>query len=273
MCETTDTIARFVAEGRSFKALQKELGVTRHKLQSMRELLEGSIVFPKIGMHTVRGFTGTKKQIIEHFDIRLSVTQITRRLGEGKSEEEAFFTPKLGNYYTVREFYGSTSEILEHFNLSIDRNRVLDRLIAGWREEDAFFSDVNSSRSRFKDPFGSYMKRFHHTAGGITHTVKGLIEHFGLNVQAKTINIHLRNGMSIEEALFSRQSQKYTAHGTTGTIGELIEFFKLDSDIYTVWDKLNDGGMCPEEVFVINKGVTHGSYKKAASDCAVSASV
>ena len=42
---------------------------------------------------TVRGFTGSVQEVIDHFDIPTSVSCVRRRLAAGMSLEDAFFTP------------------------------------------------------------------------------------------------------------------------------------------------------------------------------------
>ena len=92
----------------------------------------------EIKIYTVNGFTGTLKEIAEHFDVNYGTLR-DRINKQGMSIEKAVNISIRENekIYTVNGFTGNLTEIAKHFD--INYNPLRQRLHKGFTIEEAVF--------------------------------------------------------------------------------------------------------------------------------------
>lgn len=147
MCETTDLIKKMAHEGKSKEAIRNVLGVSRRSLNDMLDLI-GPVTFYRGPTYTVRGFHGTVKQIIDHFDLDVAERTVRFRMEDLYTVEESFFGKDSDSLDEVRGFKGTTVDIIRHFGLTISKDRVYKRKKAGLSLEEAYFSPLNPTKVR-----------------------------------------------------------------------------------------------------------------------------
>lgn len=143
--------------------------------------------------YTVKNFTGTIKELSEHFNI--PANRIKQRLKRGLSIEEAVNPNKIPSgkkrkIYTINGYSGTFSELAEYFG--INENTVKSRMQIGMSIEEAFSKDIKLGR-----------KGKIYSVNGFTGTIKEISEKF--NIPISTINNKLRNGISIEDIVNNRK--------------------------------------------------------------------
>lgn len=149
MCETTDLIKKLAHEGKSKNTIARTLGISISSLKAILELMEPVVFYPG-PTYTVRGFHGTIKQIIDHFQLRITERTARNRIADYRNIDDCFFVDKYGKEEEVRGFKGSILEIIKHFNLPITADRVYKRLKAGKTLDEAYFTPLNLNQSRSK---------------------------------------------------------------------------------------------------------------------------
>lgn len=135
----------------------------------------------KAKIYTVNGFTGTLKEIAEHFKINYATLQW--RMQKGMSVEEAVNCDiKRNKKYTADGFTGTLYEIAEHFGIKYSTLR--NRMQKGMTLEEA----IN---------YGSRYEKY--TINGFKDTLYEIAKRFGINYH--TLSSRIRQGMTIEEAI------------------------------------------------------------------------
>ena len=196
----------------------------------------------KAEIYTYKDFTGTLKEIIEHFDLDIQRATLQWRLSNGMRIEKAIETPLRYEAYIYKGFKGSLKEIIRHFNLNINYGTFKDRLRKGMTIEEAIEAPVNNSS-----------KAKIYTYKGFAGTLKEIIKHFNLSINYDTLQGRLCKGMTIEEAIETptdktHKAKIYTYKDFTGTLKEIIEYFDLSINYKTLKNRLRKGMTIEEAI-------------------------
>lgn len=109
MCLETE-IRNFIAKGYSRKEIGRALNIPISKVTLMceflsvparREINRSPSRRPQQERHTLRGVEGTLVDLMKHFSVEWKTETVRRRIRDGKSLEDAFFTgrPKIRSWY------------------------------------------------------------------------------------------------------------------------------------------------------------------------------
>ena len=194
-------------------------------------------------VYIVNGFTGSIKQIAEHFNIKY--TTLKNRLYKGMSIEEAINTPieerKEIKTYIVNSFTGNLRQIAKHFN--VNYGTLCGRIYRGWSIERAVNTPVNEQKERKIEIY---------TVNGFTGSSTQIAKHF--NIKNGTLRDRInKQGMSMEDAVNTtvRENEKiYTVNGFTGNLTQIAKHFNIS---YTVLRQRLHKGFTIEEAVLFQK--------------------
>ena len=215
----------------------------------------------KAKIYTYKDFTGTLKEIYEHFNLNIKYDTIQARLCKGMTIEKAIETPigkpRKAKIYTYKDFTGTLKEIYDHFNLDINYKTLKRRLYNNMSIKEAIEAPVADNKAKI------YIYK------GFSGTLKEIIDHFDLDINISTIYDRLRNGMTIEETIETPinnpvKAKIYTYKEFTGTLKEIIDHFDLDINYYTLQERLK--GMIIEEAIYMTF-YSKGYAKKLKDIC------
>ena len=216
-----------------------------HKGMTLEEAIENPIDSSKAVKHyTYKGFTGSVKEIVDHFGLDINHNVLRIRLFRGMPIEQAIEKPvqnkRVKQFYTYKDFTGSIPEIIDHFGLDLSYSCIVNRINRGMTIEEAIKKPVNKT----------YQAKYF-TYKGFTGTISDIIKHFNLDIERDVVNSRLHCGMSIERAIetpVSRGKKVYTYNGFTGTIPQIIKHFNLQVHNSTLYDRINKGMTIEEAI-------------------------
>ena len=206
-------------------------------------------------IYTYKNYTGSLKDIIDHFNLDINCATINKRLSRGMTLEEAIEKSfnKRNKVYTYNGFTGTVKEISDYFNLDINLNSIRYRLRNGMSVEEAF--EVSNNKIIYC--YNSYCG-----------TISEIINYHKLTMTSRFIQKRIRSGMSISEAIETPIEQNnldsiFQYRNFKGTLAEIIKHYNLKIDEYELNDKLAIGMTLKEaiESTLVNNDTNIYSYK------------
>ena len=192
----------------------------------------------EIKTYTVNEFTGTLKEIAEHFDVNYG-TLINRINKQNLSIEEAINIPvkeqkeKEIKIYTVNGFTGNLTQIAKHFNINDGTLRYR----------------INEQEMSIEDAINVPIEEIKiYTVNGFTGNLIQIAEYFNLNY--KTLCGRIYRGWSIEDAVYISIKEKFkgeihTINGFTGNLTQIAEYFNISYGVLR--QRINDLGWSIED--------------------------
>lgn len=179
-----------------------------------------------VKLYTYKGVTDTLYGLCKSFNA--NYTKVKYRLKLGFSVEDAFdykpnkFVHERGKIFTVKGVSGGLRDLCEHFG--VNYNTVYARIRKGMNVEEAI--NYALSLPPAKEPVI-------YTYNGVSGNIASLCRLFNCNPH--TVRYRLKNGMSIDEAIESKERvvinpnhKVYVVNGIVGSKIQLAKAFGLE---------------------------------------------
>lgn len=187
---------------------------------------------PQSKIYTTKdGFTGTAKEIAEHYAINLKT--VYNKLGKGISIDKIIedkVNPKnKGTVYTTKDgFTGNIAQIAKCYNISYDS--LLNRLNKKHMTIDEAIYNIKNYKQL----------KIYTTSDGFSGNIKEICEKY--NLRYNIVKDRIRNGMTIDEAIsITSDKMKQNNLDYKGETGDLRYFCKkYNKDFVEVYNKMKN---------------------------------